>query len=158
MIWSTYLLVCTERDNYSMTTVKAVLFLQHQTVSEYTTYRSGSEGSLGVVTKISVLTPAKLPSTNVAFLSCNDYKSCQVHLPWHSLLFFLQKLIYSIISMHEVFNSDYCLLIVFPEITAGSKEELGWDLVCIWIHGSSLYWSGTYIWNSFLIELHHRVN
>ncbi|KAL6647298.1 hypothetical protein ACP70R_014735 [Stipagrostis hirtigluma subsp. patula] len=37
----------------------------------------GSEGSLGVVTKISVLTPAKLPSTNVAFLSCNDYISCQ---------------------------------------------------------------------------------
>ncbi|PAN09890.1 hypothetical protein PAHAL_2G056100 [Panicum hallii] len=37
----------------------------------------GSEGSLGVVTKISVLTPAKLPSTNVAFLSCNDYTSCQ---------------------------------------------------------------------------------
>jgi D-2-hydroxyglutarate dehydrogenase len=30
-----------------------------------------------VVTKISVLTPAKLPSTNVAFLSCNDYTSCQ---------------------------------------------------------------------------------
>ncbi|CAN6222504.1 unnamed protein product [Urochloa humidicola] len=37
----------------------------------------GSEGSLGVVTKISVLTPAKLPSNNVAFLSCNDYASCQ---------------------------------------------------------------------------------
>ncbi|CAN6209534.1 unnamed protein product [Urochloa humidicola] len=37
----------------------------------------GSEGSLGVVTKISVLTPAKLPSNNVAFLSCNDYTSCQ---------------------------------------------------------------------------------
>ncbi|KAG2632173.1 hypothetical protein PVAP13_2NG066800 [Panicum virgatum] len=34
-------------------------------------------GSLGVVTKISVLTPAKLPATNVAFLSCNDYTSCQ---------------------------------------------------------------------------------
>nr|CAB3455894.1 unnamed protein product [Digitaria exilis] len=45
--------------------------------TKYTTYRSGSEGSLGVVTKISVLTPAKLPSTNVAFLSCNDYTSCQ---------------------------------------------------------------------------------
>ncbi|KAL6880677.1 hypothetical protein ACP4OV_012242 [Aristida adscensionis] len=37
----------------------------------------GSEGSLGIVTKVSVLTPAKLPSTNVAFLSCNDYISCQ---------------------------------------------------------------------------------
>ncbi|KAG8080945.1 hypothetical protein GUJ93_ZPchr0007g5403 [Zizania palustris] len=37
----------------------------------------GSEGSLGVVTKAAILTPAKLPSTNVAFLSCNDYMSCQ---------------------------------------------------------------------------------
>ncbi|KAG2640442.1 probable D-2-hydroxyglutarate dehydrogenase, mitochondrial isoform X3 [Panicum virgatum] len=37
----------------------------------------GSEGSLGVVTKVAVLTPAKLPATNVAFLSCNDYTSCQ---------------------------------------------------------------------------------
>ncbi|KAF7011038.1 hypothetical protein CFC21_025390 [Triticum aestivum] len=37
----------------------------------------GSEGSLGIVTKVSILTPAKLPSTNVAFLSCNDYMSCQ---------------------------------------------------------------------------------
>ncbi|KAF0908906.1 hypothetical protein E2562_030205 [Oryza meyeriana var. granulata] len=37
----------------------------------------GSEGSLGVVTKVAILTPAKLPSTNVAFLSCNDYISCQ---------------------------------------------------------------------------------
>jgi len=41
----------------------------------------GSEGSLGVVTKVAVLTPAKLPATNVAFLSCNDYTSCQVHSP-----------------------------------------------------------------------------
>ncbi|XP_006658345.1 probable D-2-hydroxyglutarate dehydrogenase, mitochondrial [Oryza brachyantha] len=37
----------------------------------------GSEGSLGVVTKVAILTPAKLPSSNVAFLSCNDYISCQ---------------------------------------------------------------------------------
>lgn len=37
----------------------------------------GSEGSLGIVTKVAILTPAKLPSTNVAFLSCNDYMSCQ---------------------------------------------------------------------------------
>lgn len=37
----------------------------------------GSEGSLGVVTKLAILTPAKLPSTNVAFLSCDDYISCQ---------------------------------------------------------------------------------
>lgn len=62
--------------------------------SKYTTYRSGSEGSLGVVTKISVLTPAKLPSTNVAFLSCNDYISCQVHSPWSILFIFLPKKIW----------------------------------------------------------------
>lgn len=33
--------------------------------------------------------------------------------------------------VHVVFSSEYCLLIVFPDITAGSKEELGWDLVCV---------------------------
>uniref|UniRef100_A0A7C9F3D8 FAD-binding PCMH-type domain-containing protein n=2 Tax=Opuntia streptacantha TaxID=393608 RepID=A0A7C9F3D8_OPUST len=37
----------------------------------------GSEGSLGVVTKVSILTPTKLSATNVAFLACNDYLSCQ---------------------------------------------------------------------------------
>ncbi|XP_078180819.1 FAD-linked oxidases family protein [Carex rostrata] len=37
----------------------------------------GSEGSLGIVTKVSILTPAKLPSVNVALLACNDYLSCQ---------------------------------------------------------------------------------
>ena len=38
----------------------------------------GSEGSLGVVTKVSILTPPKLSSVNVAFLACKDYLSCQV--------------------------------------------------------------------------------
>ncbi|KAI4331407.1 hypothetical protein MLD38_029597 [Melastoma candidum] len=37
----------------------------------------GSEGSLGIVTKVSILTPPKLPSVNVAFLACHDYSSCQ---------------------------------------------------------------------------------
>ncbi|KAL6345360.1 hypothetical protein AAG906_015843 [Vitis piasezkii] len=37
----------------------------------------GSEGSLGVVTKVSILTPPKLSSVNVAFLACKDYLSCQ---------------------------------------------------------------------------------
>ncbi|XP_073005459.1 probable D-2-hydroxyglutarate dehydrogenase, mitochondrial isoform X1 [Typha latifolia] len=37
----------------------------------------GSEGSLGIVTKVSILTPAKLLSTNLAFLACQDYLSCQ---------------------------------------------------------------------------------
>uniref|UniRef100_A0A1D1XNW2 Probable D-2-hydroxyglutarate dehydrogenase, mitochondrial n=1 Tax=Anthurium amnicola TaxID=1678845 RepID=A0A1D1XNW2_9ARAE len=38
----------------------------------------GSEGSLGIITKVSVLTPPRLPSTNLAFLACRDYFSCQV--------------------------------------------------------------------------------
>ncbi|KAK7406766.1 hypothetical protein VNO78_08397 [Psophocarpus tetragonolobus] len=37
----------------------------------------GSEGSLGIVTKVSILTPPKLSSVNVAFLACKDYRSCQ---------------------------------------------------------------------------------
>ncbi|CAA0839247.1 D-2-hydroxyglutarate dehydrogenase-mitochondrial [Striga hermonthica] len=37
----------------------------------------GSEGSLGIVTKVSILTPPKLPSINLAFLACEDYASCQ---------------------------------------------------------------------------------
>ncbi|KAJ4822994.1 D-2-hydroxyglutarate dehydrogenase, mitochondrial [Turnera subulata] len=37
----------------------------------------GSEGSLGIVTKVSVLTPPKLSSVNIAFLACEDYLSCQ---------------------------------------------------------------------------------
>eukprot|EP00258_Populus_trichocarpa_P045669 XP_024461688.1 D-2-hydroxyglutarate dehydrogenase, mitochondrial isoform X2 [Populus trichocarpa] len=38
----------------------------------------GSEGSLGIVTKVSILTPPKLSSVNIAFLACEDYLSCQV--------------------------------------------------------------------------------
>ncbi|KAL0547121.1 hypothetical protein IC582_017044 [Cucumis melo] len=37
----------------------------------------GSEGTLGIITKISILTPPKLPAINVAFLGCKDYSSCQ---------------------------------------------------------------------------------
>ncbi|OVA06188.1 FAD-linked oxidase [Macleaya cordata] len=37
----------------------------------------GSEGSLGIVTKVSILTPPKLSSINLAFLACKDYFSCQ---------------------------------------------------------------------------------
>ncbi|KAK8619130.1 hypothetical protein V6N13_133097 [Hibiscus sabdariffa] len=37
----------------------------------------GSEGSLGIVTKVSILTPPKLSSENIAFLACRDYSSCQ---------------------------------------------------------------------------------
>ncbi|KAG1347473.1 D-2-hydroxyglutarate dehydrogenase, mitochondrial [Cocos nucifera] len=37
----------------------------------------GSEGSLGIVTKVSILTPPKLLSTNLALLACKDFLSCQ---------------------------------------------------------------------------------
>ncbi|XP_020587130.1 probable D-2-hydroxyglutarate dehydrogenase, mitochondrial isoform X2 [Phalaenopsis equestris] len=37
----------------------------------------GSEGTIGIITKIAVLTPCKLSSTNIAFLACSDYLSCQ---------------------------------------------------------------------------------
>ncbi|KAJ8764438.1 hypothetical protein K2173_006178 [Erythroxylum novogranatense] len=37
----------------------------------------GSEGSLGIVTKVSILTPPKLSSVNIAFLACKDYLNCQ---------------------------------------------------------------------------------
>ncbi|KAL5988654.1 D-2-hydroxyglutarate dehydrogenase, mitochondrial [Asimina triloba] len=37
----------------------------------------GSEGSLGIVTKLSILTPPKLPSINLALLACKDFFSCQ---------------------------------------------------------------------------------
>ncbi|XP_062187023.1 probable D-2-hydroxyglutarate dehydrogenase, mitochondrial [Phragmites australis] len=62
----------------------------------------GSEGSLGVVTGISVLTPAKLPSTNVAFLSCNDYISCQ------KLLLAARRNLGEILSAFE-FMDDHCI-------------------------------------------------
>ncbi|KMZ56743.1 UDP-N-acetylmuramate dehydrogenase, partial [Zostera marina] len=37
----------------------------------------GSEGSLGIITKVSILTPSRLSATNVAFLACEDYLNCQ---------------------------------------------------------------------------------
>ncbi|KAL6576107.1 D-2-hydroxyglutarate dehydrogenase, mitochondrial [Orobanche hederae] len=37
----------------------------------------GGEGSLGIVTKVSILTPPKLSSVNLAFIACGDYTSCQ---------------------------------------------------------------------------------
>ncbi|XP_057952890.1 D-2-hydroxyglutarate dehydrogenase, mitochondrial isoform X2 [Malania oleifera] len=37
----------------------------------------GSEGSLGIVTKVSILTPPKMAAVNLAFLACKDYLSCQ---------------------------------------------------------------------------------
>ncbi|CAI5737524.1 unnamed protein product [Hyaloperonospora brassicae] len=37
----------------------------------------GSEGTLGVVTKVSILTPPRSSCKNVALLACNDFEACQ---------------------------------------------------------------------------------
>lgn len=37
----------------------------------------GAEGTLGIVTKVSILTPPRLSSVNVALLSCENYVNCQ---------------------------------------------------------------------------------
>lgn len=37
----------------------------------------GSEGTLGIVTKVSILAAPRLSSINLAFLACGDYLSCQ---------------------------------------------------------------------------------
>ncbi|KAH9326716.1 hypothetical protein KI387_006894, partial [Taxus chinensis] len=37
----------------------------------------GSEGTLGIVTKVSLLVAPRLSSINLAFLACEDYMSCQ---------------------------------------------------------------------------------
>ncbi|XP_057529185.1 D-2-hydroxyglutarate dehydrogenase, mitochondrial isoform X1 [Amaranthus tricolor] len=59
----------------------------------------GSEGSLGIVTKISILTPPKLSATNVAFLACNDYFSCQ------KLLFEARRKLGEVLSAFEFLDS-----------------------------------------------------
>lgn len=78
-----------------------------QAVSKHMIDGSGSEGSLGIVTKVSILTPAKLPSTNVAFLSCNDYMSCQVSCK-HS--FCISRHCQPSLSnvQYDLYYSDYC--------------------------------------------------
>ncbi|PKA65552.1 putative D-2-hydroxyglutarate dehydrogenase, mitochondrial [Apostasia shenzhenica] len=37
----------------------------------------GSEGTLGIITKVALLTPCKPSSRSIAFLACNDYICCQ---------------------------------------------------------------------------------
>jgi hypothetical protein len=39
---------------------------------------TGSEGTLGIVTKVSILVAPRLSSINLAFLACGDYLSCEV--------------------------------------------------------------------------------
>ena len=35
----------------------------------------GAEGTLGIVTKVSILTPQRPAAVNVALLACNDFES-----------------------------------------------------------------------------------
>ncbi|VFQ62761.1 unnamed protein product [Cuscuta campestris] len=59
----------------------------------------GSEGSLGIITKVSILTPPKLSSVNLCFLACNDYASCQ------KLLWNAKKKLGEILSAFEYLDS-----------------------------------------------------
>ncbi|XP_050228813.1 D-2-hydroxyglutarate dehydrogenase, mitochondrial [Mercurialis annua] len=60
----------------------------------------GSEGSLGIVTKVSILTPPKLSSVNIAFLACQDYLSCQ------KLLLEAKRKLGEILSAFEFLDSE----------------------------------------------------
>ncbi|XP_058184157.1 D-2-hydroxyglutarate dehydrogenase, mitochondrial-like [Rhododendron vialii] len=60
-----------------------------------------SEGSLGIISKVSILTPPKLSSVNLAFLACKDYVSCQ-RKSSHVLLHCLFTL--RVLCMEQVLN------------------------------------------------------
>ncbi|KAL8240529.1 hypothetical protein R6Q59_013884 [Mikania micrantha] len=60
----------------------------------------GSEGSLGIITKVSILTPPKLSSVNIAFLACQDYISCQ------KLLFQAKRRLGEILSAFEFLDAQ----------------------------------------------------
>ncbi|CAI9110854.1 OLC1v1010944C1 [Oldenlandia corymbosa var. corymbosa] len=66
----------------------------------------GSEGSLGIVTKVSILTPPKLSSVNIAFLACSDYSSCQ------KLLLEAKRKLGEILSAFEFLDSDAMNLVL----------------------------------------------
>lgn len=51
----------------------------------------GSEGSLGIISKVSILAPLKLSSVNLAFLACKDYVSCQVRSLGDNFLLILSR-------------------------------------------------------------------
>ncbi|KAG5517805.1 hypothetical protein RHGRI_038241 [Rhododendron griersonianum] len=59
----------------------------------------GSEGSLGIISKVSILTPPKLSSVNLAFLACKDYVSCQ------NLLLEAKRKLGNILSAFEFLDS-----------------------------------------------------
>ncbi|XP_071709493.1 D-2-hydroxyglutarate dehydrogenase, mitochondrial isoform X2 [Rutidosis leptorrhynchoides] len=66
----------------------------------------GSEGSLGIITKVSILTPPKLSSVNVAFLACQDYISC------HKLLFEARRRLGEILSAFEFLDAQSMNLVL----------------------------------------------
>lgn len=69
----------------------------------------GSEGTLGIVTKVSILTPPKLLSTNVAFLACKDFSSCQ------KLLLEAKRSLGDVISAFE-FMDSHCMDMVLGHL------------------------------------------
>lgn len=66
----------------------------------------GSEGSLGIITKVSILTPPKLSSVNIAFLACQDYISCQ------KLLFQAKRRLGEILSAFEFLDAEAMNLVL----------------------------------------------
>lgn len=66
----------------------------------------GSEGSLGIITKVSILTPPKLSSVNIAFLACQDYISCQ------KLLYQAKRRLGEILSAFEFLDAQAMNLVL----------------------------------------------
>ncbi|XP_076887809.1 D-2-hydroxyglutarate dehydrogenase, mitochondrial-like isoform X1 [Bidens hawaiensis] len=66
----------------------------------------GSEGSLGIITKVSILTPPKLSAVNIAFLACEDYISCQ------KLLFQAKRRLGEILSAFEFLDAQAMNLVL----------------------------------------------
>ncbi|GJX57905.1 D-2-hydroxyglutarate dehydrogenase, mitochondrial isoform X1 [Tanacetum coccineum] len=66
----------------------------------------GSEGSLGIITKVSILTPPKLSAVNIAFLACEDYASCQ------KLLFQAKRRLGEILSAFEFLDAQAMNLVL----------------------------------------------
>jgi hypothetical protein len=97
------------------------------------------------VTKVSILTPPKLASTNVAFLACEDYESCQVkHFavqPFDWKHFFVDD------HRNEKLRLTWdpqkpCFFPVPSECFEGSKEATGWNFISIRVHWPSCFGHG----------------
>ncbi|XP_068634992.1 probable D-2-hydroxyglutarate dehydrogenase, mitochondrial isoform X2 [Aristolochia californica] len=76
----------------------------------------GSEGSLGIVTKVAILTPPRLSSTNLAFLACTDYMSCQ------KLLQEAKRALGEVLSAFE-FLDGHCMNMVLTHLD-GARNPL----------------------------------